>query len=105
MEVLNKYGLMWWEVFYQCYVAVPGTNTSDNPLDHRLAKESTRDMILRYRNNPSVIAWCGANESLPDSDLYFALKDQIAEVRHNQNIPRFHCHLVGLGKAKSIRKI
>ena len=79
LEALNKYGLMWWEVFYQCYVAVPGTNSSDNPLDHRLAKESTLDMILRYRNNPSIIAWCGANESLPDSELYFALKDQIAK--------------------------
>lgn len=77
MNALDKYGLMWWEVFYQCYVTVPGTNSSDNPLDHRLAKESTQDIILRYRNNPSVTAWCTANESLPDSDLYFALKDQL----------------------------
>jgi exo-1,4-beta-D-glucosaminidase len=80
MAALDKYGLMWWEVFYQCFVTVPGTNTSDNPLDHRLAKESTRDIILRYRNDPSVIAWCAANETLPDSDLYFALKDQIRKL-------------------------
>jgi beta-galactosidase/beta-glucuronidase len=79
MEVLDKYGLMWWEVFYQCFVTVPGTNTSDNPSDHRLAKESTLDLILRYRNDPCVVAWCAANETLPDSDLYFALKNQIGK--------------------------
>ena len=80
MSALDKYGLMWWEVFYQCYVTVPGMNSFHDPLDHRLAKESTRDIILRYRNNPSLVAWCTANESLPDSDLYFALKDQLKEL-------------------------
>jgi hypothetical protein len=77
LEALDKYGLMWWEVFYQCYVTVPGTKDADNPLDHKLAKETVRDIILRYRNNPCNVVWCGANESLPDSDLYFDMKKQI----------------------------
>ena len=80
MEALDKYGLMWWDVFYQCYVTVPGTGDSDNPIDHRLAKESVKDIILRYRNDPSLVAWCAANESLPDSDLYFSLKEQLKEL-------------------------
>ena len=80
VEALDKYGLMWWEVFYQCWVTVPGTKSAHYPLDHSLAKESTRDIILRYRNSPSLVAWCAANESLPDSDLYFALKDQLREL-------------------------
>ena len=66
------------EVFYQCFVTVPGTNTSDNPIDHRLAKEDAH-LILRNRNDPSVVAWCAANETLPDSDLYFALKNQLGK--------------------------
>ena len=77
MEALDKYGLMWWEVFYQCFVIVPGTNTAYNPMDHYLAVKSTRDIILRYRNHPSLVAWCAANETLPGPDLYLALKDQL----------------------------
>ncbi|MHB8851745.1 MAG: glycosyl hydrolase 2 galactose-binding domain-containing protein [Ignavibacteriaceae bacterium] len=77
LDALDKYGLMWWDVFYQCYVTVPGTKDANNPLDHKLAKETVRDIILRYRNSPSIVVWCGANESLPDSDLYFDMKKQI----------------------------
>jgi exo-1,4-beta-D-glucosaminidase len=80
MESFDKYGLMWWGVFYQCYVSVPGTNTSNNPLNHSLAKKNVRDIIFRYRNNPSLTAWCSANESLPDSDLYFNLKNNLTEL-------------------------
>lgn len=77
MNALDKYGLMWWNVFYQCYVIVPGTKSAYNPLDHELAVQSTRDIILRYRNHPSLVAWCGANETLPGPDLYLALKSQL----------------------------
>ncbi len=77
MEALNKYGLMWWEVFYQSWVLVPGTPTAYYPLDHYLAIESSRDIIMRYRNDPSLIAWFGANETVPGPDLYLALKEQL----------------------------
>lgn len=80
MEACDKYGLMWWEVFYQCWVIVPGTKSAHYPLDHYLAKQSTQDIILRYRNHPCLVAWCTANESLPDSDLYCALKDQLRKL-------------------------
>ena len=36
-ESFDKYGLMWWHVFYQCYRMTPGTETENNPLDHNLA--------------------------------------------------------------------
>ena len=80
MEALDKYGLMWWNVFYQCFVIVPGTNSAYYPLDHYLAVNSTRDIILRYRNHPSLVAWCGANETLPGPDLYLAIKKQLKEL-------------------------
>jgi len=77
MEACEKYGLMWWEVFYQSWVIVPGTNSAYYPLDHLLAIKNERDIILRYRNNPSLIAWCAANETLPGPDLYLALKSDL----------------------------
>lgn len=77
MEALDKYGLMWWDVFYQSWVLVPGTKTAYDPLNHYLAIESSRDIILRNRNHPSLVAWCSANETLPGPDLYLALKSQL----------------------------
>ena len=77
MDALDKYGLMWWEVFYQSWVLVPGTKTAYDPYDHYLAIESTRDIILRNRNHPSLVAWCSANETLPGPDLYLALRSQL----------------------------
>ncbi|MHB8581026.1 MAG: beta-mannosidase [Ignavibacteriaceae bacterium] len=80
MGACDKYGIMWWEVFYQSGVIVPGTNTAYNPLDHYLAIRSTNDIILRYRNHPCIVAWCGANETLPGPDLYLAIKDQLSKL-------------------------
>ncbi len=80
MSAMDKYGIMWWEVFYQCWVCVPGSKTAYYPLNHYLAIESTRDIILRYRNDPCLVAWCGANETPPGPDLYFALKRQLKEL-------------------------
>ena len=80
MEALDRYGIMWWEVFYQCGVAVPGTKSAYYPLDHYLAVESTRDIIFRYRNHPSLVAWCSSNENLPGPDLYLALKEQLGSL-------------------------
>ena len=77
MDACDKFGVMWWNVFYQCYTSVPGTSSAYNPLDHYLATKNTNDIILRYRNHPSLIAWCGANETLPGPDLYMALKEQL----------------------------
>ena len=78
MEAMDEFGIMWWEVFYQSWVLVPGTKTAYYPLDHYLAIRSTRDIILRYRNHPSLVAWFGGNESTPGPDLYFALKEQLS---------------------------
>lgn len=74
VEAFDKYGLMWWEVFYQCWTTVPGTKSAFYPLDHQLAIKNERDIILRYRNSPSLISWIAENENVPGPDLYFSLK-------------------------------
>ncbi len=74
IEAFDKYGLMWWEVFYQCWTTVPGTKSAYYPLDHLLAIKNERDIILRYRNSPSLVSWIAENENVPGPDLYLSLK-------------------------------
>lgn len=76
-ESFDKYGLMWWHVFYQCFRMTPGTETEHNPANHDLAVTSVEDMMLRYRNHPSIIAWIGCNEVLMDEPLYRATKAKV----------------------------
>lgn len=76
-ESFDKYGLMWWHVFYQCYRMTPGTETENNPLDHNLAIVCVEDMMLRYRNHPSIISWVGVNEVLMNENLYRLTKEKV----------------------------
>ena len=63
LDSYDKYGLMCWETFYQCYRMYPGdTVTENNPSDHALALREAQDIIKRYRNHPSLVIWCAANE-------------------------------------------
>ena len=71
---------MWWHVFYQCFRMTPGTETADNPLDHGLAVAGVEDMMLRYRNHPSIISWIGANEVLMNESLYKLTKEKVRSI-------------------------
>ena len=77
IESFDKYGLMYWEIFFQCYRMYPGTDTEHNPLDHDLAKAEVIDMVKRYRNSPSIVAWFTANEVIVDEDLYTSTKKTV----------------------------
>ena len=79
-ESFDKYGLMWWHVFYQCFRMTPGTETADNPLDHGLAVAGVEDMMLRYRNHPSIISWIGVNEVLMNESLYRLTKEKVRSI-------------------------
>jgi hypothetical protein len=74
MDVYDKYGLMMWETFYQCYTSYPGTPTMANPLDAALSLRNSYDIIKRYRNHPSLILWAGACESMIREELYIPLR-------------------------------
>lgn len=80
LESWDRYGLMDWHVFYQCYRMFPGRDNAHNPLDHDLALACARDMLLRYRNHPSIVAWFGVNEVMFDEDLYIGTKNAAREL-------------------------
>ncbi len=80
LEACDRYGVMWWHVFYQCYRMVPGRDNADNPLDKDLAIAGVEDMMLRYRNHPSIISWVGVNEVLMNESLYRRTKAKVKEL-------------------------
>ena len=74
LDSYDKYGLMCWETFYQCWRMYPGSSTANNPLDHGLALREAQDIIKRYRNHPSLVIWCAANETTVAEDIYTPLR-------------------------------
>ena len=77
LDACDRYGLMWWHVFHQCYRMFPGRANSDYPDDHALALAHVTDEIRRYRNHPSVVMWVGVNEVCPARDLYVATREAV----------------------------
>ncbi len=75
LEACDKYGLMWWHVFHQCYRMFPGRANQNYPDDHDLAAAHVVDEIKRYRNHPAIVAWVGVNEVCPARDLYIATRE------------------------------
>lgn len=74
-ELLDRYGILYWHVFHQCWRMYPGTASAHNPDDHSLAAAHVRDQIQRYRTHCSIAAWVGVNEVMVDEDLYMATKE------------------------------
>ena len=59
-ELADKYGQLIWNDFW--------ATTEDynlEPQDPELFLKNARDTILRFRNHPSIVIWCGRNEGVP----------------------------------------
>jgi exo-1,4-beta-D-glucosaminidase len=80
METYDKYGLMIWETFYQCWTSYPGTPSFSNPLDTELSLRNSFDIVKRYRNHPSLVIWAGACETIMREELYVPLRKYIKEM-------------------------
>jgi beta-galactosidase/beta-glucuronidase len=80
METYDKYGLMIWETFYQCWTSYPGTPSFANPLDTELSLKNSFDIVKRYRNHPSLVIWAGACETIMRRELYVPLRKYIKEM-------------------------
>ncbi|MHB1957898.1 MAG: glycosyl hydrolase 2 galactose-binding domain-containing protein [Acidobacteriaceae bacterium] len=59
-ELADKYGMMVWNDFWE--VTQDSNAEAEDP---QLFLNNARDTILRYRNHPSIVMWCGRNEGVP----------------------------------------
>lgn len=53
----DEYGLLVWNDF-----SISTQNYNLEPLDHDLFLANARDIVLRFRNHPSIAIWCPRNE-------------------------------------------
>jgi hypothetical protein len=63
-DLADKYGLMVWNDFWDST-----QNYNLEPQDPALFLANARDTILRFRNHPSIVMWCGRNEGVPQPIL------------------------------------
>ena len=77
MEAFDKYGLLIWETFFQCWTNDPYSGKMSNPIDADLAIKGAVDIIKRYRSNPSLVAWNMVVETMVRGEIYTPVRDSI----------------------------
>ena len=71
-ELADEYGLLVWNDFW--------LSTQDwnlEPEDPALFLANAREVVLRFRNHPSVAVWCGRNEGVPPPRINEGLDELI----------------------------
>ena len=61
-------------------------NYNTEPADPTLFLGNAKDTILRFRNHPSIVMWCGRNEGVPQP----ILNDGLAELTHTLDGTRYY---------------
>jgi hypothetical protein len=74
-DLADEYGLLVWNDFWE--------TTQDyniEPEDPVLFLDNARDTILRFRNHPSIVVWCGRNEGVPQPVINKGLEKLISSL-------------------------
>lgn len=74
-ELADEYGLLVWNDFW--------LSTQDfnlEPADPALFLRNARETILRFRNHPSVVIWCGRNEGVPPPAINEGLDELVRQL-------------------------
>jgi hypothetical protein len=74
-DLADEYGLLIWNDFW-----ASTQNYNVEPEDPQLFLDNARDTILRFRNHPSIVMWCGRNEGVPQPVLNKGLMNLINEL-------------------------
>jgi hypothetical protein len=75
----DKYGLMVWNDFWEST-----QNYNLEAQDPALFLKNARDTILRFRYHPSIVAWCGRNEGVPQPILNQGLATLVRTLDHTR---------------------
>ena len=59
-DLADEYGMLVWNDFWE--VTMDSNAEAEDP---QLFLANAKDTILRYRNHPSIVMWCGRNEGVP----------------------------------------
>ncbi len=71
-ELADEYGFLVWNDFWEST-----ENYNIEAEDPALFLQNARDVILRFRNHPSIVVWCGRNEGVPQPIINQGLDDLI----------------------------
>ncbi|MFJ3695175.1 glycosyl hydrolase 2 galactose-binding domain-containing protein [Streptomyces sp. NPDC090052] len=72
-EACDEFGILVWQDFF-CSTEGPAPANVTRDLDN------IRECIVRFRNHPSVLLWCGGNEGPPPQQLVDGLDALVAEL-------------------------
>ncbi len=75
----DKYGLMVWNDFWE---STQSYNLEAQ--DPALFLKNARDTILRYRDHPSIVVWCGRNEGVPQPIVNEGLAALVRTLDHTR---------------------
>jgi hypothetical protein len=69
-DLADRYGLMVWDEFFQPAAGLDsgrrrGEDGEKDVTDVGLYLANAREKVLRFRNHPSIVLWCGRNEGEP----------------------------------------
>ncbi len=66
----DQYGIMLWDEFFQ-----PNPSDGPDPTDLTAYMANVTDKVLRFRNHPSIVVWCGRNEGPPPTEIDHAIRE------------------------------
>jgi hypothetical protein len=69
-DLADRYGLLVWDEFFQPAAGLDsgrrrGEDGERDVTDVGLYLDNVREKVLRFRNHPSIVIWCGRNEGEP----------------------------------------
>jgi hypothetical protein len=80
-DLADEYGLLVWNDFWEST-----QNYNVEAQDPVLFLDNARDTILRFRNHPSIVLWCGRNEGVPQP----ILNEGLAELTRSLDGTRYY---------------
>jgi len=80
-DLADEYGLMVWNDFWEST-----QNYNVEAEDPSLFLANARDTILRFRNHPSIVVWCGRNEGVPQP----VINEGLIELIHSLDGTRYY---------------